>query len=191
MSQAAHSALVDDPVLGPIVDAHGPITLDRAEDPFQRLVVSILRQQVSMASAAAMRERLFERVEVTPGSILAADEETLKGAGLSDAKVEYVRAAARAFDRRPLGDGYFDDRSDEEVIAELSEIRGIGPWTAKMFLIFGLAREDVFPVEDLGIRKGMRDLFEEDLSRAEMVERAEPWRPYRTYASKYIWRAYE
>jgi DNA-3-methyladenine glycosylase II len=76
----------------------------------------------------------------------------------------------------------------DAVVAELTDVRGVGDWTAKMFLMFVLGREDVFPVEDLGIRRGMEELFG-DLTRAEMVDRAEPWRPYRSYASLYLWRA--
>jgi DNA-3-methyladenine glycosylase II len=73
------------------------------------------------------------------------------------------------------------------VTAELTEIRGVGPWTAKMFLVFGLGRPDVFPVEDLGIRKGMATLYDDDLTRGEMRERATAWAPYRSYASQYLW----
>ncbi|PSP75109.1 DNA-3-methyladenine glycosylase 2 family protein [Halobacteriales archaeon QS_1_68_20] len=187
----AYEVLVAEPGLGPVVEEHGPLELDPAEDPFRRLVVSILRQQVSMASAAAIRERMFEAMEVTPEGVLAADEAVLRDAGLSEAKVEYVRALADAWLERGYSQSYFDGMDNEAVAAELGEIRGIGPWTVDMFLMFGLGRPDVFPVGDLGIRKGMRALYGEEMTRAEMRERAEPWRPYRSYASLYLWRAYE
>ncbi|PSQ03196.1 DNA-3-methyladenine glycosylase 2 family protein [Halobacteriales archaeon QS_4_69_31] len=187
----AYDALVVDPALGSVVEAHGPLSLEPAEDLYERLVVSLIRQQVSMEAAAAIRERLFERVEVTPEAVLAADRELLRDAGLSAAKTDYVRSTARAFREWGWDHDYFTGMDDTAVADELSEVRGIGPWTAKMVLLFGLSRPDVFPVEDLGIRKGMRAVFDEDLSRSEMRERASAWTPYRSYASLYLWRAVE
>jgi DNA-3-methyladenine glycosylase II len=180
--------LRSDPQLGPVVEEHGPVTLDPADDLFERLVVSLVRQQVSMAAASAIRERLFDRFAVTPAAMLDADPDALADVGLSEAKTEYVKAAARRFQREGYDRTSFEGLSDDAVTAELTEIRGVGPWTAKMFCMFALGREDVFPVEDLGIRKGMRSLHDEELSRAEMVDRGTAWRPYRSYASLYLWR---
>jgi len=185
------ATLADDEVLGPVVDEHGPVELDPADDLFERLVVSLVRQQVSMEAAAAIRDRLFDAVTVTPEGILTADPETLHEAGLSEAKVDYVTRTASAFTERDWGRETFARMSDEAVRTELTEIKGIGPWTADMFLMFGLAREDVFPVGDLGIRKGMGRVFDADLTRGEMVDAAERWQPYRSYASLYLWRAVE
>jgi len=176
--------------LVPLVDRHGELEpgLGPAETFFGRFVVSILRQQVSMASAAATRERLFAATEVTPEGILATDEAVLRDAGLSRQKARYVRHVAEAFVERDYSREAFAERSDEAVLAELTSITGVGAWTAKMQLIFSLDRPDVFPVEDLGVRKGMRALYG-DLDREAMVERASAWRPYRSYASLYLWRA--
>ena len=182
--------LRQDPALGPIVAEHGRIELEPAEDPFRRFVVSIVNQQLSSASAAAIRDRLFERFEVTPTSMLAADEDDLGEVGLSTQHVEYDRNVAEAFRSGRVDPAALADLDDEAVIDRLTEIRGVGVWTAKMFCLFCLAREDVFPVEDLGIRRGMEHLFGEQ-SRAEMVDRAEPWRPYRSYASRYLWRLHD
>jgi DNA-3-methyladenine glycosylase II len=179
-----------DEVLAALIDDHGELGIEPAEDLFERLVTSILRQQVSMASAAATRERLFDAVEVTPAGVLAADESVLKDAGLSRQKTRYVRNVAEAFDERDYSHEYFREMDDEAVVAELTSITGVGTWTARMQLIFALGRPDVFPVGDLGIRKGMRTLYG-DLSREEMVEQAEAWRPYRSYASLYLWRSKE
>jgi DNA-3-methyladenine glycosylase II len=189
VSREAADHLRTDPALGPLVEQHGPLDLAPADDIFERFVVSIVRQQVSMDAAAAIRERLFERVDVTPTSICAADPDVLRAAGLSAAKVEYVKAVAERFVEREYDRVYFADHSDEEVIDELTNIHGVGPWTAKMFLLFCLGRPDVFPVEDLGIRHGMDAIVNNDLTRAEMRERATEWRPYRSYASLYLWRA--
>jgi len=184
-------ALADDPHLGPVVAEHGPVTLEPADDLYERLVVSLVRQQVSMDAAAAIRERLFDAHEITPATMCDADPADLHAVGLSEAKAEYVVHAARAFEQRGYDHDSFAGMDDERVVAELTEIRGVGPWTAKMVLMFGLGREDVFPVEDLGIRKGMAAVFDADLTRGEMRERATAWRPYRSYASLYLWRAVE
>ncbi len=187
----AIETLRSDPDLGPVVDRVGPVDLEPADDPFQRLITALVRQQVSMAAAAAIRERLFAAVEVTPAGVRAADEETLREAGLSAAKVEYATAIATAWTERGYSRDYFADLADETVVAELTDIRGVGDWTAKMFLMFCLGRGDVFPVEDLGIRNGMWRFVDGDLSRAEMTEHAETWAPYRSYASLYLWRGAE
>jgi DNA-3-methyladenine glycosylase II len=185
-----HDILREDPYIGPLVDAHGRLSLEPTESMFERLIVSILRQQVSMASAAATKERLFEAVAVTPEGILAADPETLREAGLSRQKTRYVRNVAEAF--RDEYDGtYFEEMDDEGVVEELTSITGVGEWTAHMQLMFSLGRPDVFPVGDLGIRKGMRTLFDREMNREEMVAEAERWRPYRSYASLYLWRIEE
>jgi len=191
IARSAAEQLRGDPALGAVVETHGPLGLDPAEDMYRRLVVSILRQQVSMASAAATRDRLFDAVEVTPSGVLAADPETLREAGLSRQKTRYVREAARAFREEGYDGAYFEDMDDDAVVDELTSITGVGTWTANMQLMFSLGRPDVFPVGDLGIRKGMRTLFGEDTTREEMVERAREWRPYRSYASLYCWRIEE
>lgn len=178
-----------DPDLARLVDRHGAVTIQPAADPFKRFLVSIVRQQVSMDAAAAIEERLFRRIDPSPDGVLMADESQLRDAGLSAAKVEYARSLARRWQRGNWGPAYFDGRSDEDVLDEVTEVRGIGPWTGKMFLIFGLGRPDVFPVEDLGIRRAMRTLYDEDLSRSEMSEMASRWAPCRSYASEYLWRS--
>ncbi len=186
-----HDHLRADDLLGPLVAEYGELAVEPADDFFERFVVSILRQQVSMASASAIRERLFDAVEVTPAGVLAADEATLLDCGLSGQKARYVTALARAFREEGYSRAYFADMTDDAVRAELTEIPGVGPWTADMQLMFSLGRPDVFPVGDLGIRKGMVTLYGEDLDRAEMVERAERWAPHRSYASRYLWRLEE
>jgi DNA-3-methyladenine glycosylase II len=186
-----HDLLREDPRLGPVVEEHGEIALEPHPDPFERLVISIVNQQLSTASAGAIRDRLFDRYEVRPEAMLAAADEDLRDLGLSGQKIEYVRNVADRFQADGLAPETFATMTDEEVIEELASIKGIGVWTAKMFLIFVLAREDVFPVEDLGIRRGMEMLYSDGITRGEMVERAEAWRPYRSYASLYLWRHYE
>ena len=188
MSSDPIEALRADPALGPLIDEHGALAVAPADDVFERLIRSILSQQVSTAAAATIRGRLFDAVEVTPAGVLAAEEAVFRDAGLSRQKARYVRNVAEAFTEREYSPAALADHSDEEVLAEVTAITGIGTWTGKMFLMFCLGREDVFPVEDLGIRKAMRTLYDDDLTRPEMVARADAWRPYRSYASRYLWR---
>lgn len=184
---AAHEHLRQDPTMADLVAQHGYLAIEPAADPFRRLVRSIGRQQVSMAAARATWERLTDRFEVTPAEMLAAEPAALQDAGLSEAKSEYVRAVAAAFAEDGWSRSAFTDQSDEAVIEQVTEVRGIGPWTAKMFLLFGLGREDVFPVEDLGVRQAMETLYDVE-TRTEMRERAGSWAPYRSVAALYLWR---
>jgi len=191
MTDSPHDTLREDPDIGPLVSAHGELTLDPADDLFARLVVSICRQQVSMASAAATRDRLFEAVDVTPAGVLAADDSVLRDAGLSRQKTRYVNEVADAFETHSYSIEYFDGMADDAVRAELTAITGVGTWTANMQLLFSLGREDVFPVGDLGVRKGFANVVGEGYDRPEMAAYAEGWAPYRSYATLYLWRAEE
>lgn len=188
--QDPHAHLATDEAFAPLVDSYGPLEFDPSGDPFERLVISMGNQQLSSAAAATIRDRLFDRFDVTPEGLLAADEVALCDVGLSEQQVGYVRNAAEAAHEGRLDRERFADLDDAAVVTELTEIRGVGEWTGKNFAMFVLGREDVFPVGDLGIRRAMESLFG-DLSHAEMVERAEPWRPYRSYAALYLWHHHE
>jgi len=191
MTDSPHDVLRSDPDIGPLVAAHGKLTLETAEDLFERLIVSICRQQVSMASAAATRDRLFDAVEMTPAGVLAAEDDTLRGAGLSRQKTRYVNEVAAAFEEHGYSVASFESATDDEVREALTDITGVGEWTANMQLLFSLGRPDVFPVGDLGVRKGFRTVVGEGYDRGEMVEYARRWAPYRSYATLYLWRAEE
>lgn len=191
MHDRAHDQLDDDPNIAPLIAQHGRLDIGPAEDDFARFTTSIINQQLSSASAAAIRERVFDRFDVTPAAMVAASPEALRETGLSRQKVEYIKNVAEAYRSGDLGVESFEGMDDDTVAAELTEIKGVGTWTAKMYLIFCLGREDVFPVEDLGIRKGMQVLYDGDLSRSEMEKAAKAWRPYRSYASRYVWRVVE
>ncbi|MFB6104954.1 MAG: DNA-3-methyladenine glycosylase [Halobacteriaceae archaeon] len=188
MTDAVYETLRTDSDLGPIVEDHGRLSLDPAEDLFQRLVTSIVRQQVSMASAEAIRDRLFDTVEVTPSGILATDPETLRDVGLSQQKTRYLQDAARTFQAEGYDRETLARLSNDAVRDRLIDITGVGDWTVDMQLMFALGREDVFPVGDLGIRTGMHAIVDPDLTCEEMVAHAERWRPYRSYAALYLWR---
>ncbi|QGN06847.1 DNA-3-methyladenine glycosylase 2 family protein [Halorhabdus sp. CBA1104] len=184
----AYNHLRTDPRLASLIDEHGELTVEPAENCFARLVVSIVRQQLSIESASVIRQRLFDHFEVTPTNLQHVPAADLADVGLSRQKAETITRVATVFDERDYSVSSFDAMDDEQVLEELTKISGIGPWTAKMFLLYALGREDVFPVEDLGIRRGMQALYDTDMTRTEMVDHAESWRPYRSIASLYLWR---
>ncbi|MFW5934356.1 MAG: DNA-3-methyladenine glycosylase family protein [Halolamina sp.] len=191
-AEDAHERLSEDAYLGPIAAEVGPVSLDPAEDAFARLLRSILSQQVSVASAAATRERLHDAVEVTPGGIRAADDELLRDVGLSRQKTRYVNEIADRFAEEGWTRDSFAGLDEGEVRATLTDITGVGPWTADMFLLFVLGRPDVFPVGDLGVREGLKTLVDHhgedpEMTRGEMTAFAERWAPVRSYAALYLW----
>ncbi|ELZ49651.1 HhH-GPD family protein [Halorubrum coriense DSM 10284] len=186
-----------DPTMATLIDRHGPLDVAPADDEFARLCTSIVNQQLSTASAAAIRERFVGVLggDPTPDRVLAADRAALREAGLSGTKVEYLRNVAAAFrdDERDFTREGLAEASDEAVVDRLTEITGVGPWTARMYLIFALGREDVLPLGDLAVRRGFEQIYNggESLSRAEMREIGEAWRPYRSYGTRYVWAEYE
>ncbi len=195
MLDEAEPVLRDDPVMAELVEKHDPY-VEPNWNEFERLCISIINQQLSTASAAAVRERFFEllRDDVTPETVLEAEDEALRSVGLSRQKIEYVRNAARAFQKRDYTREGLADHTNDEVINALTEIKGIGEWTARMYLLFVLERPDVLPLGDLAVRRGIEQLYgngDEELTRAQMREIADAWRPYRSVATRYIWAEYE
>jgi DNA-3-methyladenine glycosylase II len=189
-----------DPVLRVIIDAFGPDGLDGTRmhdrsEHYGALIRSIVGQQLSTKAAAAIYRRLTDRYggrTPTPEEVLADDPEELKAAaGLSRAKVSFLRSLAEHVINGSLELDKLDVLSDEDVIAELTAVKGIGVWSAQMFLMFHLERPDVLAVGDLGIRKSMMVAYglEALPLPPEMEAIAEPWRPYRTLACRYLWRA--
>jgi DNA-3-methyladenine glycosylase II len=194
MDDEARVTLRADPQMATLIDRHGPVTLEPAENEFRRLARSIINQQLSTASATAVRERTFAELgQVTPESVLDAEEDDLREAGLSEAKIEYLRESAQAFLDRDLSREGLDHLDDETVVDRLTEIRGIGEWTAEMYLMFVLGREDVLPLGDLAVRRGIQQLYGDgtELSRADMREIGRAWQPYRSYGTRYVWLEYE
>lgn len=185
-----------DPRLGRMIAHIGPYRPDVTPDPFVALVGSIIQQQLSMTAATTIYNRvrgLCPRRRLTPAAILAQDVGALRGAGLSRQKAAYLRNIAEAFATRTLTAAKLRTASDEEVIGATTAIKGIGRWTAEMLLIFCLERPDVWPVDDLGLRKAVRDFLKlgELPPAAAIREVADAWRPYRSYATWYLWRSLE
>ena len=194
MIEQAREVLRQDPTMAALLDRHDPY-VEPDWDEYERLCISIINQQLSTASAAAVRERVFDHLddEVTPETVLAADESTLRDAGLSRQKLDYIQNAAIAFQENDYTREGLADHNNDEVVDRLTDITGVGPWTARMYLLFVLDRPDVLPLGDLAVRRGIEALYADgdELTCGEMREIAEAWRPYRSVATRYIWADYE
>lgn len=182
-----------DPVMDEVIGATGPCGLDvgRRRAPLPALVGSIISQQISVHAAAAIQRRvktLFDG-RISARKLLAASDEELRGAGLSGQKIRYLRDLAERVSSRQLGLGALERVDDEQVIETLTRVKGIGVWTAQMFLIFRLGRLDVLPVDDLGLLEGARILYElgERPDEEKFRRLAEPWQPYRSVGCWYLW----
>jgi DNA-3-methyladenine glycosylase II len=187
-----------DPVLRDLIDAQGPIdpAIDRRAsrpDPFIALARAIVGQQVSTKAAASIWAK-FEAAlggDASPRAVVDADVDVLRGAGLSGAKAAYVTDLAKHVLSGELELDRVGELADEDVIAALTEVKGIGRWTAEMFLIFHLGRADVISAGDLGIRRAIQIAYglEELPGPTDMERISDAWRPQRTLACLYLWRS--
>jgi 3-methyladenine DNA glycosylase/8-oxoguanine DNA glycosylase len=187
----AHLRRVD-PYCAAVIDRIGPCQLEPRPDRFGTLVRAIIGQQISTRAATSIDQRVRDLggTPHEPSALLKLGEPALRGAGLSGVKARYILnlAEAVAGGHAPLDE--FDDWDDDAIIARLTAIKGIGRWTAEMFLIFALNRPDVLPVGDLGVRVALRDRYglPELPKPSACVPLAEHWRPFRTIATWYFWR---
>jgi DNA-3-methyladenine glycosylase II len=180
-----------DVLLKSLIEEFEEPRLSSRGDLFATLIKSIVGQQISVIAASAVWSRLFDLVgEVNPESILAKTHEELRQVGLSNRKVEYIVGIAEAW-TEGLGEIDWEQMSDEEVVQELVKLRGVGRWTVQMLLIFALLRQDVFPIDDIGLIRGMEKLYNEGkaLEKPQLYEIAKNWKPYRTMGVWYIWRS--
>lgn len=199
MTEADEHLRSADHVLRRLIDERGPIDpeTDRRgsrPDGYQALARAIVGQQLSTKAAASIWGRvteLFGGETPAPSQLLEVDGSELRDAGLSWSKVGFLKDLAERVEDGRLDLARLGELSDEDVVAELTEIKGVGRWTAEMFLIFHLARPDVISTGDLGIRRATQLAYElEDLPGPTDLERiAEPWRPHRTLACLYLWRS--
>jgi DNA-3-methyladenine glycosylase II len=181
-----------DPVMGSIIRSRPRVHLVRRGEPFLTLARAIVGQQISVKAAQSVWDKLVLCVgEVTPQGVLARDRKLLRACGLSDRKTEYIADLAQHFANGSIHMHRWPQMSDEEIIAELIQVRGIGRWTAEMFLIFNLLRPDVFPLDDLGLQKGIRFAYfrKRPISLRTMRKLGESWRPWRSVATWYLWRS--
>lgn len=191
---AGYAHLKGDPLMAGLIERYQPTPLEKSQDLFKYIAGNIIYQQISTAAGNAIEKRfiaLFESVQFpTPDQIAAKTPEDLRTAGLSRPKASYMLDLAQKVHSGELQIDHLHDLSDDEVRTHLTQVKGIGVWTADMVLMFALHRPDILPLGDLGIRNAFKKLLnrEEHLSLAEMTEVAEAWRPYRTLACTYLWR---
>jgi DNA-3-methyladenine glycosylase II len=191
-SSAKRSLARRDPVLGGIMRGYPGIALQRRGEPFATLARAIVGQQISVKAAQSVWNRVVELVpEITPQQVLGQPRPKLRACGLSDRKTEYIADLARHFAEGTVHVARWPEMPDEEVIAELVQVRGIGRWTAEMFLMFNLLRPDVFPLDDLGLQKAIRLHYFKGrkVPVARMRRLGETWAPWRSVATWYLWRS--
>ncbi len=191
--QASQALAADDPLMQVLVERFSGQGLASRGDPFGTLARSIVGQQISVKAADAVWHRFAATLggRVTPQLVLAAGPEMLAAAGLSRRKVEYLSDLAVHFVQGRLDPAAWQCMDDEAVIVALTDVRGIGRWTAEMFLIFNLMRPDVFPLDDIGLQRAVREHYfgGDVLSRKVLAETGERWRPWRSVATWYLWRS--
>ena len=177
-----------------LIDHFGVITLKRRRNYFKSLLRSIIHQQLSGKAARTIENRFLELYNgnryPTPEEVLKTPAEAIQNVGISRMKTEYIRGLATIIDDGDIRLEKLSELSNDEVGNVLKEVKGIGQWTVDMFLIFSLNRPDVFPLNDLGIQKGLMLLLgrQKILSQESMLSHSKKWKPYRTLASLYLWK---
>jgi DNA-3-methyladenine glycosylase II len=194
LARARRSLLRRDPVLAPVIRRAGPCGIRPSGDPYRSLLRTVIFQQLHGAAARAIADRLRARYRgrfPKPADLLATPDADLRAVGLSRQKIATLRALATAFGEGTLANRRLARMDDDAVIEAVTRVRGIGEWTAHMLLMFSLGRPDVLPVGDYGVRKGAMLLYglDELPKPAELEQLCEPWRPYRSVGSWYLWRA--
>lgn len=179
-----------------LIESVGPFRLKRQTNRYQSLLNAIVSQQISTAAARSVwkkLEALAQTRSITAAVIHPLSDEHLRSAGLSTQKLRYIRDLTDRVQRKELKLGGLHRLNDAEVIAALTEVKGIGIWTAQMFLMFSLTRPDILPHSDLGIQTAIKQLYGlSSLPNREECHRiAEPWRPYATIACWYLWRSFD
>jgi len=191
--RAKRSLARKDGVMKEIMRARPGVHLVRRGEPFLTLARAICGQQISVKAAQSVWDRVCICLDqkITPEAVIAKDRKVLRACGLSDRKTEYIADLAQHFADGSIHVHRWPQMSDEEIIAELVEVRGIGRWTAEMFLIFNLLRPDVLPLDDLGLQKAIRLLYfrKRPVSLRTMRKLGESWRPWRSVATWYLWRS--
>lgn len=191
--QKAIRFLKQDPYLSEIIKQVGNYQIKQRNHHFASLVEAIISQQLAGAAADAILQR-FKKLYSTfpkPADVLDTKDSELRLVGLSKMKIEYLKDLAKKIEHGEIKIKTLSKMTDEEVISHLTQVKGIGRWTAEMFLIFSLGRQDVFPVGDLGLRKGVQKAFSlKELPNPKDVEEiGMRWKPYRSIATWYLWKS--
>lgn len=183
----AHAYLLQDELLGPVVEKYGPEGITSRDDLFQTLVRSIVGQQISVTAADAIWGRLVNHLgSPTPEAVRATDEAGIAACGTTRPKASYIMGLAEDSER--LMNQPWDEMSDAAIMKHLIGFRGIGPWTAEMLLMFHFLRPDVFSLGDIGLIRGTQRLVPEAETKEDVGLIAERWKPYQTAAAWYLWR---
>ena len=181
-----------DKKLGKIIDNYPKDFLFSKSDPFLTLARSIVGQQISVKAAQSVWTKLILKVgDVNPNQVYKIHSSSLKSVGLSRQKVLYLKNLSKAFINKELQVNLWNSMTDEEIIEDLIKIKGIGRWTAEMFLIFNLCRADIFPLDDLGMIKGICKIYNLNypIKRDKLINIGNNWKPYRSVATWYLWRS--
>ena len=189
-SQACAELCVKDPVLAKVIKKYPEPILTSKGDLFSTLIRSIVGQQISVLAADAVWGRFSALVgEISPELILKPTPEALKNCGLSARKVEYIRGISETWTKE-YAEIDWEILSDDEVKRKLIALRGVGPWTAEMILMFSLLRPDVFPIDDIGAIRAIENIYNggEVMSKEDLLDQAENWAPWRTVATWFLWR---
>ena len=177
-----------DPIMKKLIASYPGEGITTRGDAFGTLVRSIIGQQVSVKAAEAITQRLEKLMNtLLPEDFLKIEPELLRSAGLSRQKIVYLTELSRRYLESPFNRKTFDKMSDEEVVTFLTSFKGIGKWTAEMFLLFFLVRPDIFPVQDIGLQKAIKKQYNKDKPTLERLSKK--WQPYRTVATWYLWRS--
>ena len=191
--QKAKKALsAKDKKLSKIIESYPDDFLFSKSDPFFTLARSIVGQQISVKAAQSVWDRLEIKIKkIKPEIILKTHSSTLKSVGLSRQKVKYLKNLANAFIEKKIKINLWDKMNDEEIVQDLIQIKGIGRWTAEMFMIFNLCRADIFPLDDIGMIKGLCKLYKISYptEREKIIKIGKKWKPYRSVATWYLWRS--
>lgn len=185
-----------DSILFSVINHIKPFSIEKSDDYFLDLIEAIICQQLSDKAGATIFSRfqkLFPKEKITPKKVLSLTDAAIRNVGPSWSKVRYIKNIAQAVTDGTLDFGALDTLNNEEIIKELTKIKGIGPWTAEMFLMFSLGRGDVFSFGDLGLKRAIKNLyhFKQEPSRKQLEALSRKWSPYRTYACRILWRSLE
>jgi DNA-3-methyladenine glycosylase II len=191
-TQAIQELAACDKVMYQLIRQFEDATLTSRGCAFTTLARSIVGQQISVKAAESVWQKVIRTIpDMTPHTIAAAEQDLLRTCGLSARKINYLQDLSRRFTEGSLNETSWTDRDDETIIKQLTEVKGIGRWTAEMFLIFHLQRPDVLPLDDIGLQRAISQHYfdKQPLDKKTMLELAKPWQPWRSVATWYLWRS--
>jgi DNA-3-methyladenine glycosylase II len=191
-TQATQELAARDAVMQQLITQFADASLESRGCAFTTLARSIVGQQISVKAAESVWQRVIAAIpDITPHTIAAAEQESLRSCGLSARKVTYLQDLSRHFREGDLSETAWENLDDESIIKQLVQVKGIGRWTAEMFLIFHLHRPDVLPLDDIGLQRAisLHYLDKQPVEKNIMLELAKPWQPWRSVATWYLWRS--